>query len=163
MLTRILAIVAVCASVTAAVGCGGSSASGGSSGSTVAATGSPGAEPPLGPKPAIPKGPPSDELIVKDLKEGTGEVVEPGDLIAVHYVAGIYERGEEIESAWVRNNPLGLQLSPGGVLPGWVKGLPGMRVGGRRELIFPATRAHRPIGSEPKDTLVYIVDVVGIE
>lgn len=117
----------------------------------------------LGPKPKVPQGPSSRKLIVEDLEEGTGAVVKDGDLVAVHYVAGIYETGEEIESAWVKGEPLGLRLSPGNVLPGWEKGLPGMRVGGRRQLIFPATREHAPIGSVPKDTLVYVVDVVGIE
>jgi peptidylprolyl isomerase len=49
------------------------------------------------------------------------------------------------------------------MLLGWVEGMPGMRVGGRRELIFPTTKDDMPPGSGPNDTLVYVIDLVGIE
>lgn len=114
----------------------------------------------LGAKPAIPKGPKSEKLIVKDLVEGTGVAAEDGDQLAVHYVAGIYETGEEIESAWVEGNPLGFILGSGAWLKGWEEGMPGMRVGGRRELIIPTTPEDAPPGSELGDTLVYVVDLV---
>ena len=93
-------------------------------------------------RPQVPQGPKTTKLVVKDLREGDGETVKLGDYVAVHYVAGVYETGKEIESAWQQGEPLGLHIGNGGVLPGWEKGVPGMRVGGRRELIFPATRAH---------------------
>lgn len=114
----------------------------------------------LGPKPEIPRGPKSKKLIVKDLIEGTGVEAEKGDELAVHYVAGIYETGEEIESAWVEGEPLGFTLGSGGWLDGWEEGMPGMRVGGRRELIIPTTPQSFPPGSEVGDTLVYVVDLV---
>jgi FKBP-type peptidyl-prolyl cis-trans isomerase len=145
-------MIAMCGALVL-VGCGGSE-------STAETQGG---EPPLGPKPPIPTGPTTKKLIVNDLKEGTGEVVQKGDLVAVHFVGGIYETGDEIESAWVRNHPLGLRITTEGVLPGWAYGLPGARVGGRRELIFPATKKHAPPGSVPGDTLVYVVDVIDIE
>lgn len=114
----------------------------------------------LGPKPEIPKGPQSEKLIVKDLVEGDGVEAEKGDQLAVHYVAGIYETGEEIESAWVEGNPLGFTLGSGSWLKGWEEGMPGMRVGGRRVLIIPTTPEDSPPGSELGDTLVYVVDLV---
>lgn len=114
----------------------------------------------LGPKPKIPKGPKSEKLIVKDLAEGTGVAAEEGDELKVHYVAGIYETGEEIESAWVRGNPLGFTLGSSGWLKGWEEGMPGMKVGGRRVLIIPTTPEDAPPGSELGDTLVYVVDLV---
>lgn len=114
----------------------------------------------LGPKPEIPQGPKSEKLIVKDLVEGDGVEAEKGDELAVHYVAGIYETGEEIESAWVEGSPLGFSLGSGGWLQGWEEGIPGMRVGGRRVLIIPTTRQDTPPGSELGDTLVYVVDLV---
>jgi peptidylprolyl isomerase len=114
------------------------------------------------PKPQVPKGPPSQKLIVKDVYKGTGAVVKKGDKVSVHYVAGIYQRGEFIESAWVRDDPFGFQLGSNQVLPAWERGLIGMRVGGRRILIFPTTVKHTPIGSTPKDTLVYVIDMIQI-
>jgi peptidylprolyl isomerase len=113
-------------------------------------------------KPAVPKGPSSKSLVVKDLIEGTGTAAEDGDQLAVHYVAGIYETGEEIESAWVRGEPLGFDLGSGSWMKGWEEGMPGMRVGGRRELIFPTTPADAPPGSELGDTLVYVVDLLAV-
>jgi peptidylprolyl isomerase len=117
----------------------------------------------LGPKPPIPKGPKSEKLIVKDLVEGTGVAAEEGDELSVHYVAGIYETGEEIESAWVQGSPLLLKLGSGSWLKGWEEGIPGMKVGGRRVLIIPTTPADSPPGSELGDTLVYVVDLVEVE
>jgi peptidylprolyl isomerase len=116
----------------------------------------------LGSKPAIPKGPTSEKLIVKDLIDGDGVAAEDGDQLAVHYVAGIYETGKEIESAWVEGNPLGFTLGSGAWLKGWEEGMPGMRVGGRRELIIPTTPEDAPPGSKLGDTLVYVVDLVEV-
>jgi len=114
-------------------------------------------------KPKVPKGEPPDELVVKDLIEGTGTEAEDGDLLSVHYVAGIYETGEEIESAWVKNEPLGFPLGSDRWLKGWEDGMPGMRVGGRRMLIFPTTPDDAPPGSEVGDTLVYVIDLVELD
>ncbi|HEX8689736.1 MAG TPA: FKBP-type peptidyl-prolyl cis-trans isomerase [Solirubrobacterales bacterium] len=114
-------------------------------------------------KPEIPTGPTSKKLIVKDLIEGTGVAAEEGDDLSVHYVAGIYETGKEIESAWVEGNPLGFRLGSGAWLKGWEEGMPGMRVGGRRELIMPTNREETPPGSKLGDTLVYVVDLVEVK
>jgi peptidylprolyl isomerase len=147
-------MIAVCASLAVA-GCGESDSATGSASSEGKEV--------LGPKPKIPTGPHTNKLIVKDLKKGTGPVVHRGDSVEVHYVGGNYETGDEFESAWHPNHPLGLLLTPAGVLPGWVHGMPGMRVGGRRELIFPATKGHAPLEMQPGETIVYVVDLVGIE
>ena len=53
--------------------------------------------------------------------------------------------GKEFDSSWKRNQPFSTALGAGSVIPGWVKGIPGMKVGGRRELIIPPTsRTGRP-------------------
>jgi peptidylprolyl isomerase len=114
-------------------------------------------------KPKVPQGPTAHKLIVKDLKVGSGAVAKKGDLVLVHYVAGVYERGEEIESAWVKGDPFGFTLGHKGALPYWEKGVPGMRVGGRRVLIFPTTPKHHPLGTVLGDTLVYVIDLIQIK
>lgn len=161
---------ALCAAVVL-TGCGGDdtssadSSAGGASGGEVSSEfrSEEAEERSKGPKPKIPKGPTSDKLIVKDLIEGTGAEPQKGDSLAVHYVAGIYETGEEIESAWVPGKPLGFPYGSGAWVYGWEEGMEGMRVGGRRELIFPTKPGTVPPGSELGDTLVYVLDLVEIE
>jgi peptidylprolyl isomerase len=142
-------IVVVCVAMAMALGgCGDDAAS-----STVSA---------MKPKPPVPQGAHSEKLVVTDLEEGTGAVADTGDRIAVHYVAGIYETGEEIESGWVEGEPHVFTLGSGAMLDGWEEGLPGMRVGGRRQFLIPTSRAVSPPGSEVGDTLVYVVDLLEI-
>jgi peptidylprolyl isomerase len=88
-------------------------------------------------------------------------VAQAGDLLLVRFVVGIYENGEEIEYAG-RDRPIGFLLGAGDWSYGWESGMPGMRVGGRRELIFPTVPAFVPPGAQLGDTLVYVVDLMGI-
>jgi FKBP-type peptidyl-prolyl cis-trans isomerase len=116
-----------------------------------------------GPKPKIPQGPTANRVIAKDLIEGDGAEIQKGDTVGVHYVAGIYETGEEIESAWVPGTPLGFPYGDGSWSYGWEEGMEGVRVGDRRVLIFPTRPGDVPPGSKMGDTLVYVVDVIEIE
>lgn len=145
-------MVALAAALIASAGCGGGSASE----ATVSAQAAERS------RPAIPQGKTPGRLIVKDLIEGTGAVVEKDDFVFLYYVAGIYERGEEIESRWVKGSPLGFLVGRGSVLQGWEDGVPGMRVGGRRQLLFPTTPEDTPIGSRRGETLVYIIDLIEV-
>ncbi|HET9720385.1 MAG TPA: FKBP-type peptidyl-prolyl cis-trans isomerase, partial [Solirubrobacteraceae bacterium] len=58
------------------------------------------------------------------------------------------------------------QLGQGAVIKGWDKGLVGMKVGGRRELIIPPSLGYGATGSgstiPPNATLVFIVDLIGV-
>ena len=73
--------------------------------------------------------------------------------------------GETFDSSWERGQPATFPLDQ--VIPGWSEGLVGMKVGGRRELVIPAEQAYGdqpPAGSgiKPGETLVFVVDLVGI-
>jgi peptidylprolyl isomerase len=50
------------------------------------------------------------------------------------------------------------------LIAGWVAGLPGMKVGGRRELILPPADAYGAGGNgiPANDTLVFIVDLLKV-
>ncbi len=89
------------------------------------------------PKVNVPNGPPPKQLQIKDLIEGTGAEAKAGRKVGVHYVLVDYETGKELESIWRRGQPGTFDLGTGRATEGWNKGLPGMRVGGRRELIVP--------------------------
>jgi peptidylprolyl isomerase len=113
-----------------------------------------------------PKQPPPAELEVRDLEEGTGPAAEDGDLLTVEYV-GIYYDGRHFTNSWKRKKPFQFQLGANEVMinPGWEKGLQGMRVGGRRELVVPPKLQYRgetPAGLKPEDSLIYVIDLIGI-
>lgn len=175
MRTRLLVISLLAALAAVAVaGCGGSSkASGvvtapseGATATTVATTPKP--PPALASKPVVvvPKGAAPTHLIIKDLVVGTGQTAKVGNTVTVNYVGVLFKTGKEFDSSWSRNQPSTFPLTKGGVIAGWVNGLPGMKVGGRRELIIPSSQAYGSRGSgatiPPNSALVFVVDLLSI-
>jgi peptidylprolyl isomerase len=107
----------------------------------------------------------SSTLQSKELIEGKGDAVAAGDTVALHIVAYRGDTGEKITSTWPEGAPVSLTLEEGGSLPGIVKGVPGMKVGGRRQMTIPFADAFGPEGNTemklPANTdLVLVVDVV---
>lgn len=109
--------------------------------------------------------PPSD-LVVEDLTEGDGPEAKSGDTISAHYVGVAHSSGEEFDASWNRGAPLDFQLGVGQVIPGWDRGIVGMRVGGRRRLVIPPQLAYGDRGAgtavKPGETLIFVVDLVGV-
>jgi peptidylprolyl isomerase len=169
LLMPVLGLVAV-----GLVGCGSSSKapgveqapSSGATATTVAATPKP--PPAIAKKPVVtvPTGPAPTTLVTKDLVTGTGATVKAGQTVTVNYVGVLYKTGKEFDSSWSRNQPFTTPLTTGSVIPGWVQGIPGMKVGGRRELIIPASLAYGAKGSPPtippNSPLVFVVDLLSI-
>jgi FKBP-type peptidyl-prolyl cis-trans isomerase len=115
----------------------------------------------------VPSGPAPSTLQVKDIIKGKGPAAKPGDQLSVQYVGVLYKNGKEFDSSWSRNaQPFAFQLGAGQVIPGWDKGVKGMRVGGRRELIIPARLAYGPQGQPPTippdAPLLFVIDLAGI-
>jgi FKBP-type peptidyl-prolyl cis-trans isomerase len=113
----------------------------------------------------VPKGAPPNKLVVKDLITGTGPAAKAGSTITVNYVGVLYKGGKEFDSSWKTGQPFApFQLGLGRVIPGWDKGLVGMKVGGRRELIIPPSLGYGKTGSPPtipaNATLVFVVDLL---
>jgi peptidylprolyl isomerase len=123
---------------------------------------------PLSKKPVvvIPNGAAPATLVVKDLIKGTGPAAAAGSSITVNYVGVLYKGGKEFDSSWSRNQTFTTPLSNGSVIPGWVQGIPGMKVGGRRMLIIPPGLAYGKAGSgsaiPPNSTLVFVVDLLSV-
>jgi FKBP-type peptidyl-prolyl cis-trans isomerase len=115
---------------------------------------------------AVPTGPAPKTLIIKDLVVGTGKTAQVGQTVTVNYVGKLYKGGKEFDSSWSRNQPLTTALSPSNVIKGWVKGIVGMKVGGRRELIIPPSLGYGAAGSPPtipaNSTLVFVVDLLSV-
>jgi peptidylprolyl isomerase len=119
------------------------------------------------PKIAKPSGQPPAELVVKDIVKGKGPKAKPGDLASVQYTGVSWSTGEKFDASWDRGaQPFQFPLGQGQVIPGWDKGVKGMRVGGRRELVIPPDLAYGPSGQPPvigpNETLIFVVDLVKI-
>jgi FKBP-type peptidyl-prolyl cis-trans isomerase len=125
--------------------------------------------PALAKKPVVtvPKTPPPTKLVSKDLVQGTGAAASQGKTVTVNYVGVLYKNGKEFDSSWSRNQPFTTSLAPGSVISGWVQGLNGMKVGGRRELIVPPSLGYGKAGSPPtippNSTLVFVVDLLSVQ
>jgi peptidylprolyl isomerase len=117
------------------------------------------------PKVSPPSGPAPAKLVTKDLITGTGAEAKAGQPVTVNYVGVLFNGGKEFDASWKRNEPFTFTLGQGKVIPGWDQGVPGMKVGGRRELIIPAALAYGANGSPPtippNAPLVFVVDLLG--
>jgi peptidylprolyl isomerase len=80
---------------------------------------------------------PLKKLVVKNLKAGTGPVAHWGDEVAVRYVGLNYETGKVYVRHWKGLEPLFFELDGESFGVGFEKGIEGMRVGGRREVLIP--------------------------
>jgi peptidylprolyl isomerase len=154
--------VSLCATIAIA-GCGGGG--GTSSKSTTSATNTTETTPTRSkPKVRVPKGSPPKKLVIKDLIKGNGRPAQSGDQVNVQYVGVDYKSGKQFDASWDRGQAFPFQLGAGQVIPGWDKGVVGMRVGGRRELIIPPALAYGSRGQPPaigrNATLVFVIDLV---
>lgn len=103
------------------------------------------------------------ELKLRDLVQGEGPEVAPGASVEVHYVGVDFRTGEEFDSSWSRGESITFPLR--GLVRGWQEGIPGMKVGGRRELICPPDWAYGPAGGGHRlsgRTLVFVIDLLAI-
>ena len=173
---RLTLILLACLALAVA-GCGGSddsSSSGETSASTEATTteSSAPSEESNGsgktkPTVTIPKGVSPSKFPYQDLEKGTGATAKKGDTVTVQYVGVGYDSEEEFDSSWSRNEPFTFTLGAGEVIKGWDKGVVGMKVGGRRELVIPANLAYgaTPPSSAiaPNEALVFVIDLLAVE
>ena len=118
------------------------------------------------PKVTVPSGAAPTKLVVKDLVKGTGPEAKLGQSVTVNYVGVLYHGGKEFDASWKTGQPATFPLEQGKLIAGWTQGIPGMRVGGRRELIVPAELAYgkpgRPPTIPPNASLVFVVDLLGV-
>lgn len=105
-------------------------------------------------------------LMVRDIKEGTGDAVPEGGEVTMHYTGWLLN-GTRFDSSWTRGDPLNAILKPGtrkSVIDGWNKGVVGMKPGGIRKLVIPPAMAYGERGSPPdippNATLVFEVELV---
>jgi peptidylprolyl isomerase len=117
------------------------------------------------PKVSIPSGPPPSKLVVKDLIKGTGPAATASSTVNVQYVGEVYKGGKQFDASWNDGSGQPVSLPLSGVIKGWQQGIPGMKIGGRRELIIPPSLGYGATAQSKipaNSTLVFVIDLHGI-
>jgi peptidylprolyl isomerase len=105
------------------------------------------------------------ELVIDDIRIGSGPEVKTGDTLTVHYI-GTTQDGVRFDSSYERGSPFIFTVGQGKVISGWEKGLIGMKVGGQRILVIPSEMAYgnRQVSSIPPNSpLVFAVELLEIK
>jgi peptidylprolyl isomerase len=117
------------------------------------------------PKVSIPSGAPPSKLVVKDLIKGTGAAATASSTVNVQYVGVLYKGGKQFDASWNDGSGQPVSLPLTGVIKGWQQGIPGMKIGGRRELIIPPSLGYGATAQSKipgNSTLVFIIDLHAI-
>ncbi len=114
------------------------------------------------PESDMPDGPAPTELVIRDITVGDGKEAVPGATVEVHYVGVEFDSGEEFDASWNRGESISFPLQ--GLIQGWQEGIPGMRVGGRRELVIPPALAYGESGFHrlAGKTLIFVIDLIDV-
>jgi peptidylprolyl isomerase len=101
-----------------------------------------------------------------DLQVGTGESPKQGQTVVVNYT-GWLEDGTQFDSSIESGQPFSFKIGTGGVIPGWDEGILTMKVGGKRQLVIPASLAYGEQGSgsviPPNATLIFEIELISIQ
>lgn len=121
---------------------------------------------PTKPEIVLPGGDAPEELTVRDLVVGDGPEAKPGRVVRVHYVGVTFASGKEFDASWDRGEPFKFAVGGGRVIKGWDRGIRGMRVGGRREIVVPPRLGYGKQSPSPLippgSTLVFVVDLISV-
>jgi len=109
-------------------------------------------------------------LQYEDVTVGSGETAAAGNHVTVHYTGWLQNQdgsaGSKFDSSKDRNDPFDFPLGAGHVIKGWDEGVQGMKVGGVRKLIIPASLGYGARGPggviPPNATLIFEVELLGV-
>ncbi len=110
---------------------------------------------------------PATKLEITDETVGTGAEAKVGDQITVAYT-GMLASGTVFDSTDKHGGqPATFRLAQGQLIDGWVQGIPGMKVGGKRKLVIPPALGYgaqgTPDGSIPgNSTLIFEITLIGV-
>jgi peptidylprolyl isomerase len=108
-------------------------------------------------------GPPPRHIAIIDLRKGSGAAVTRKDAVFVRYYEVSYpEALERSRTGLYGPRSYGLNET----VKGWTVGLPGMKVGGRRELVLPPKLVYprwKPSWGYVPYTDIYVIDLLGVE
>jgi FKBP-type peptidyl-prolyl cis-trans isomerase len=113
------------------------------------------------------------ELVVTDVKKGTGPAIAAGQTAVVHYTGWLYSadakdhKGKKFDSSRDRNDPFSFTVGGGEVIGGWDQGVVGMQVGGHRTLVIPPSLGYGARGAggviPGNATLLFDIELIKIQ
>jgi FKBP-type peptidyl-prolyl cis-trans isomerase len=128
--------------------------------------------PAAGPKnPPVVTGAPTtnaDGLQCLDLKVGSGKAAQQGSTVSVEYTGWLASNGNKFDSSYDRKaQPFSVTpLGQAQVIQGWNEGLVGMKPGGIRRIILPASLGYGAQGNQAipaNATLIFDVTVLSVQ
>jgi FKBP-type peptidyl-prolyl cis-trans isomerase len=105
------------------------------------------------------------DLVVQDVRVGTGKKVEKGDTVEVQY-EGRLQDGTRFDSSYARGESFTFKVGKGEVIEGWDEGIRGMQEGGERIIVVPPRMGY---GDQqygvipPKSPLVFMIELIDIK
>jgi hypothetical protein len=112
------------------------------------------------------------KLTITDTVVGTGAAAQNGQTVTAHYTGWLYDpkapdfKGQKFDSS-AGGAPFSFLLGAGQVIAGWDQGLLGMRAGGKRTLLIPATLGYGASGAgsliKPNAALMFEVELVSVK
>lgn len=105
-------------------------------------------------------------LEVTDLVVGTGAAVKSGDCLQVKYYGTLATSGKVFDENFDKASAFQFQIGKGQVIQGWDQGLIGVKAGGTRRLVIPASLAYGSQGNSTipaNSDLVFTVKVLGVK
>jgi FKBP-type peptidyl-prolyl cis-trans isomerase len=108
----------------------------------------------------------SENLNIDVVQEGSGPVIQNGQVAVVHYT-GMFLDGTKFDSSVDRGIPFSFSLGAGEVIKGWDQGVLGMKAGEKRKLRVPPDLGYGSSGAggviPPNATLIFEVELLEIE
>lgn len=105
------------------------------------------------------------ELRIATVIQGSGEAVELGDQVVLHYSGFIWESGEKFQASWDSNQPAVFALVEGQLIDGFLQAVVGQKIGSQVIAVIPPELGYGEAGSgaiPPNSTLIFVIDVLGV-
>ncbi len=120
--------------------------------------------------PTAPDGFDVPALQITEVTVGTGATtVAYGSTVTVHYEGWVYDpaaaqnRGLKFDDTRATSLPATFTLVNQSIIPGWIQGMTGMKIGGRRILLIPSVLAYGRSGKNsipPNSAIIFDIELL---
>ena len=112
----------------------------------------------------IPSSAAPTELRVAQLIRGSGDLVEEGQKVTLHYSGFLWDSSEKFDSSWDSGEAVQFQMQDGALIEGFLSAVIGQPVGSQVIAVIPPALGYGDAGAgsiPPGATLVFVIDILG--